>query len=196
MDNRVYIIHKATIVQNGLERILTGYFKCLTICFNGLQDFLSSDERFNNPSIVFIENSLAESKEYKTWLFESGNVSAFHIADKTSPDQPPEENQIISIYDTPERIFEKVKMAFPIPIPSSQIADDLTPRETEVLRLVALGNSNKEIADKLFVSVHTVMSHRKNITEKLGIKSISGLTVYAIINDLIDTTSLDVFDLI
>ena len=59
------------------------------------------------------------------------------------------------------------------------------------MQLVALGNSNKEIAEKLFISIHTVISHRKNITEKLGIKSISGLTVYAILNKLIDTNSID-----
>ncbi|NJO92945.1 MAG: hypothetical protein HC831_31265, partial [Chloroflexia bacterium] len=44
---------------------------------------------------------------------------------------------------------------------------------------------------KLFISIHTVISHRKNITEKLGIKSISGLTVYAVLNKLIDTESIN-----
>jgi DNA-binding CsgD family transcriptional regulator len=67
----------------------------------------------------------------------------------------------------------------------------LTEREIDVLKLVAFGKTNKEIADELFISFHTVISHRKNITEKLGIKSISGLTVYSILNNLIDTTSID-----
>ncbi|QGY48204.1 hypothetical protein GM418_23920 [Maribellus comscasis] len=74
--------------------------------------------------------------------------------------------------------------------------EELSTREKEVLKLVALGNSNKIIADKLFISVHTVISHRKNITEKLGIKSISGLTVYAIINQVIDTENINPEDLI
>ena len=68
---------------------------------------------------------------------------------------------------------------------------ELTPREKDVLSLVALGHSNKEIAASLFISIHTVISHRKNITEKLGIKSISGLTVYAVLNKIIDTDTLD-----
>lgn len=61
----------------------------------------------------------------------------------------------------------------------------LSDRELDVLKLVALGFANKEIADKLFISINTVITHRKNITEKLDIKSIAGLTVYAIMNNLI-----------
>src|SRR5690606_28213921 len=61
----------------------------------------------------------------------------------------------------------------------AQENDELTSREKEVLKLVALGFSNKAIAEKLFISIHTVITHRKNITEKTGIKSISGLTVYS-----------------
>ncbi|MCG8699077.1 MAG: LuxR C-terminal-related transcriptional regulator [Bacteroidales bacterium] len=61
----------------------------------------------------------------------------------------------------------------------------LSEREIDVLKAVALGYSNKEISDKLYISTNTVITHRKNITDKLGIKTISGLTVYAIMNKLI-----------
>ncbi len=63
---------------------------------------------------------------------------------------------------------------------------ELSEREKEILRQVALGLTNSEIADKLFISQHTVITHRKNITSKLGIKTISGLTVYALLNDFIN----------
>ena len=63
-------------------------------------------------------------------------------------------------------------------------------REKEVLRLIALGHTNKSIADTLFISTHTVISHRKNITDKLGIKSIPGLTVYAIIQKIISQADI------
>ncbi len=62
----------------------------------------------------------------------------------------------------------------------------LSDREIEVLKEVASGLSNKEIAEKLFISINTVISHRKKITDKLDIKSISGLTVYALMHDLIN----------
>lgn len=64
-------------------------------------------------------------------------------------------------------------------------SDGLTARETEVLTLVAQGLLNKEIADQLGISLHTVISHRKNIASKLGIKTVSGFTMYAAMNGLI-----------
>jgi DNA-binding NarL/FixJ family response regulator len=63
--------------------------------------------------------------------------------------------------------------------------DDLSPREKTILRLVSLGYTNKHIAEELFLSAHTVITHRKNISHKLGIKSVSALTVYAIVNNII-----------
>ncbi len=64
---------------------------------------------------------------------------------------------------------------------------ELSERETDVLVLVAKGLSSKEIADKLSISVHTVNSHRKNITHKTGIRSVAGLAVYAMIHNLMET---------
>ena len=61
----------------------------------------------------------------------------------------------------------------------------LSQREEEVLKEVAKGLSNKEIAERLSISLNTVMSHRKNITSKLNIKTVSGLTFYALMNGLI-----------
>jgi len=68
--------------------------------------------------------------------------------------------------------------------------EEISQREKDVLKLVALGMTNKEIAEKLFISSHTVISHRKNITAKLGIKTIAGLTVYALINKLISAEDI------
>ncbi len=62
---------------------------------------------------------------------------------------------------------------------------ELSERESEVLVLVARGLSSKEIADQLNISVHTVNTHRKNITHKTGIKSVAGLAVYAMLHNLI-----------
>lgn len=67
----------------------------------------------------------------------------------------------------------------------SESSEEVTNRERDIIRDIALGLSSKEIADKNFISPHTVITHRKNIARKLGIKSISGLTIYAIVNKLI-----------
>ncbi|MDO4217278.1 MAG: response regulator transcription factor [Bacteroidales bacterium] len=61
---------------------------------------------------------------------------------------------------------------------------DLSDRELDVLVLVAKGYSSKAIADELHISIHTVNSHRKNITHKTGIKSVAGLAVYAMLHNL------------
>ena len=67
---------------------------------------------------------------------------------------------------------------------------DLSAREIEVLVLITKGFINKEIADKLNISLTTVITHRKNITEKLGIKSVPGLTIYAVMNGYIEADSI------
>ena len=63
---------------------------------------------------------------------------------------------------------------------------ELSAREIEVLVLITKGLINKEIADKLNIGLTTVITHRKNFTEKLGIKSVSGLTIYAVMNGYVE----------
>ena len=69
--------------------------------------------------------------------------------------------------------------------------EELSDREKEILVCVARGMLNKEIADQNNISIHTVISHRKNITRKIGIKTVAGLTVYAILNGLIDVNTIE-----
>ena len=68
---------------------------------------------------------------------------------------------------------------------------ELSDREKEILVSVAQGLLNKEIADKHNISINTVITHRKNITRKTGIRTVPGLTVYAILNNLIDINSIE-----
>jgi DNA-binding NarL/FixJ family response regulator len=63
---------------------------------------------------------------------------------------------------------------------------ELTKRETDVLVLIAKGLMNKEIAERLNISIHTVISHRKNISRKTNIKSVAGLAMYALMNNLVE----------
>ncbi len=97
---------------------------------------------------------------------------------------------VIEINDTRSKVISKMNEF--AQGESSRSLDDveLSKRETDVLVAVAKGMMNKEIADQMNISIHTVISHRKNITRKTGIKSVSGLTVYALLNNLIDEKEL------
>lgn len=75
----------------------------------------------------------------------------------------------------------------------TEVVDDRSPelmklseREKDIVREIAKGHSNKEIADHLFISTHTVTTHRRNIASKLGIHSPAGLVIFAILNGLVD----------
>lgn len=71
------------------------------------------------------------------------------------------------------------------PAPKEEPEDMLSEREREIVACIARGMSNRDVADKLFISVNTVLTHRKNIFRKLDIHTISGLTIYAVVNGLI-----------
>lgn len=96
------------------------------------------------------------------------------------------EHFILHSYDR-KQVVEKLQHFFQESESTQEKNDSctLSDREIDVLKTVALGCSNKEIADQLFISINTVITHRKNITGKLGIKTISGLTVYALMNHII-----------
>ncbi|QQS52800.1 MAG: helix-turn-helix transcriptional regulator [Bacteroidota bacterium] len=92
----------------------------------------------------------------------------------------------IALNEDETKINSKLQSFFS-KIATSESGDNtLSEREKEVIKLVAIGKTNKEISDTLFISPHTVITHRKNITAKLGIKTIAGLVVYSVLNGLID----------
>lgn len=73
-----------------------------------------------------------------------------------------------------------------------EVVGELTPRERDIVIGVVKGLTNKEIADKLFISINTVTTHRRNIVKKLDIHSASGLTVYAIMNKLVSLEEIKI----
>lgn len=77
--------------------------------------------------------------------------------------------------------------AFVNSLETGEEAGELSGREKDVIREIASGKTNKEIADSLFISVNTVITHRKNIAAKLGIKSASGISLYALMHGIIRT---------
>jgi len=93
---------------------------------------------------------------------------------------------LIHLTDSPETITSLLRRSSDEDkMEDSTNRQPLSDREIDVLKLLVTGFSNKEIADKLSISTYTVISHRKNITQKTGIKSVSGLTIYAVVKGII-----------
>lgn len=98
----------------------------------------------------------------------------------------------IYLSDTSDDIEQKIAAVMKA-APADQKGDgeELSSREKEILVCVAKGMLNKEIADHFNISIYTVITHRKNITRKTGIKTVAGLTVYALLNNLIDMNAME-----
>ena len=140
--------------HDSIEEKLSDLVK---IIFKYVPDKLSSEEIIELTFDIF---QLAEDLDKHTVLEESVFMED-HGAEHTR-----EKNRANLALETPDS------------------GEALTQRETEVLVLVAKGYMSKEIADMLNISMNTVNTHRKNINAKTGIKSIAGLTVYAMLNNL------------
>ena len=96
---------------------------------------------------------------------------------------------VISLSDTALQISETIDQLLQNESSASSTTTDsqsLTPREREIIICVVKGMTNKEIAGQLYLSTHTVITHRRNISKKLQIHSPSGLTIYAIMNKLVE----------
>jgi DNA-binding NarL/FixJ family response regulator len=123
-------------------------------------------------------------------MYENRKDSKLILVSENEPQRriQPYFDTFLSSHDSEEEVLRKLQAVYQ---PENQrqlkrIANGiLTEREIEVLRFVALGYTNKVISDELSISAHTVITHRKNITAKLGIKTIAGLTVYSVLNGII-----------
>jgi len=97
-------------------------------------------------------------------------------------------DETFSLYDTLDLLKEKLNKLLNVPEEKVEEGgqDVLSAREKEIIICVVKGMTNKEIADALYLSTHTVITHRRNIARKLQIHSPAGLTIYAIVNKLVE----------
>lgn len=102
-------------------------------------------------------------------------------------------DESISIFDDLDALSKKIHGLMNIVEEEVDNQEALSQREKEIVICVVKGMTNKEIAENLYLSIHTVITHRRNISKKLQIHSAAGLTIYAIVNKLV--TLNDVKDL-
>ena len=188
---KVVLVEPSAIVAAGLKKTLN---ESLTFrMVEHLDSFSHLKERISalQPHIVIINPAIIDfDKQFslRSLFQDFSQVSVVALVYTFfRSDILRQYNGVIEITDNFNTIENTLRSALDTTMERKEISEnqDLTDREIDVLIAVAKGWMNKEIADKLNISIHTVISHRKNITRKTGIKSVSGLTVYALINNLI-----------
>lgn len=193
MDNRIIVIHYSEIIRKGLFSIIKDIFKIEPLLLPTIDELKNFNEIQNGRLIVLVDSELDQNQLFQTIRpFQKGNKIQILLIE-TSQYESDNKADCLPLNASKAKIFDLINPYLQHNNGTLEMKNSsaLTAREIDVLKLVAFGKTNKEIADDLFISIHTVISHRKNITEKLGIKSISGLTVYAILNNLIDTSTID-----
>lgn len=173
-DHSAIIITRDTLRAVGLKHILGNLFSIKAVIAKSLV------EGFEQFDLVIVDefNCLSHldaliPQKSKTIILANGNADKYlswhHIDCSDGED---------GIVETIAAILKDLRQ-------NNSVQSGLSTREIDVLRLVAQGMTNKEIADKLSISINTVLTHRKNISAKLGIKSVSGLCIYAMMNGII-----------
>jgi len=190
MRNRVIICETSEIVANGLAEMINGLAQFDVVLRVDSPERISERILSSNANMLIIDPILL-GYQNKDFLLQLGkeHPNVFVVALVTTyldHSFLTPYNGVIELNDSRAKIIDKLNEL--VQNEASKNSDDveLSKRETDVLVAVAKGMMNKEIAEQMNISIHTVISHRKNITRKTGIKSVSGLTVYALLNNLID----------
>ncbi|MCD8395412.1 MAG: LuxR C-terminal-related transcriptional regulator [Bacteroidales bacterium] len=164
---RIAILSVDTASAVGLRQLLRQYHDVKAEIVENVQDLVSySSVLIDSESLVAQVDSLCSFRD-KLTLFGRGKPL----------DTTLNESELI---DALGALVERVQQRA-----EEDCSQALSQREVEVLRCVAQGYTNKETADHLNISINTVLTHRRNIQAKLGIRSTSALSVYAAINGLI-----------
>lgn len=175
MQTRFLLAHTSFIVLKGLSAVISSLEFLASIRYCSTESELRQLADEGECDIIIATKSMAQAltvpPHTELLLLDHGIKT--------------DDMFTISWEDSKDTVVYKIKAAVQRHQQYSEDGEELSMRERDIVRQVALGHTNQEIADALFISAHTVITHRKNIVRKLGIKTVSGLTVYAILNNLL-----------
>lgn len=191
MKTKVMIVSPSHLICDGVRATIER-MPDFTVA-GAVEDMQTFEERVGvcAPDIVVLDSVLLVATPhvqiYSTFAGLQ-NRTVVCLATCICPDDTLRQTDgVIGLYDDEERIAHILHTALEnSDLEQHHESNDISGREREILVLVAGGMTNKEIADRLNISVHTVIAHRKNISRKTGIKSVAGLTVYAMMNNMIN----------
>lgn len=181
------IFEKSFLIRFALKNLISQHSQSITVYeYDGIENYVSKLKK-HRPFCVF----MGEFDEDDKTLFDILNTiseKGIAIGIQTSNIAPPAFSacdEVIFFSDEEDKVKKIIQRITKSTNEKAENKDGITKREEEVIACVASGMTNNEIGEKLFLSLHTIKTHRKNISKKLGIHSVSGLTVYAIMNNLI-----------
>ena len=186
---RIAIVEPSVIIAQGVASILAASGEADVVAIYSTLRAYADRLNVKDVEVVVVGSQVAVGAQLRSEL--QGVAVVLLSTTVVDEDVLRQVDGVINIYDDEAALMRKVRTAVEQgetnPYSDSH---DLSERERDVLILVAKGMANKEIAERLNISIHTVMSHRKNITHKTGIKSVAGLTVYALLNNLLDQSDV------
>lgn len=194
---RILLIVPSTIIAKGLEGVFNdlGEFELVGV-MTGLSKAEETRLRNMDVDVIILDPSIfGHGERVDRRIYLSGFTQAAVVAFQSSicdEDSLRQYDGVIGLYDEPTMVIRKLRSALESRTDApTEDKEELSAREKEILVCVAKGMLNKEIADLFNLSIYTVITHRKNITRKTGIKTVAGLTVYALLNNLIDIGSVE-----
>lgn len=198
-DNKIYriaLIEPSPIVRAGIQALLEPNRTLKIAGWISDMNHLTEHLAMMQPDIVLINPVVIEFHRrlsIKSLFQDFPNLLLVAIVyGYTDAEVLKQYHGVIDIYDDRLKMETKLRNIVNTVSESGENTEnyELSEREKEILVAVAKGMTNKEIADSHNISIHTVISHRKNISRKTGIKSVSGLTVYALLNNLIEQNEI------
>lgn len=195
MIPRIAIIDQNTLEATGLKSILCDMAPMADVStFTSVEEMLQEDE-YSDETVRFFHFFVSSQElishadfflqhQRQTIVLTSQPIAGkqfelFHTLDTSQM-----EHDLLKSILT---LFERGHKQHPLPQEGSS---PLSVRETEVLALVVKGYINKEIADQLYISLPTVITHRKNICDKLHLRSVSSLTIYAVTHGIVSAEDI------
>lgn len=197
-NNKIIIAEPSPIVAAGLSSFFDNMNQISVVSIVDNIDNLQNKMIVHNPELLIINPILFGYSIDKLFKQISQNfpdtISIALVSSYFDKSLLKNFDDIIELNDNKQKIINKIVNILNKNDESSAQNDsvDLSNREIDVLVCISKGMTNKDISDLLNISVHTVITHRKNIVKKTGIKSVAGLTVYALINNLVEESDINV----
>lgn len=196
-NNKILIVETSPLISSGLSSFFEGMNQFTVSAVVDNMEDLQDKMVIHNPDILII-NPIMIGYYAINYFFKnlSQNYPNIHcvalVTTYIDKNILRYFKEIVELSDNKQKVVNKlINLLNNSDETTSQENIELSNREIDVLVSVAKGMTNKEISDLLSISVHTVITHRKNIVKKTGIKSVAGLTVYALLNNLVEESEIN-----